>query len=72
VVINKVDLPDVRKKLATIGRPFARRGIELHAISAATGEGVAALLEAIWRALPPRLSRGASELDRLGPGIAET
>ena len=46
MAINKIDLPDVRKKLATIARPFKRRGIELHAISAATGEGVGALLEA--------------------------
>jgi len=70
VVVNKIDLPDVRKKLATLARPFTRRGIEVHAISAATGEGVGALLEAIWRALPPRPPRSAErdpELDRLGP-----
>src|SRR4051794_24684147 len=71
VAINKIDLPDVRKKLATIARPFKRRGIELHAISAATGEGVGALLEAIWRALPPR-ARAGEQLDRLGPGDART
>ncbi len=72
VAINKIDLPDVRKKLATIARPFKRRGIELHAISAATGEGVGALLEAIWRALPPRAPRSGGQLDRLGPGDART
>ncbi len=54
VVFNKIDLPEVRKRLATLKRPFARRGIEVHAISAATGEGVPALLEAVWRALPRR------------------
>ena len=54
VVLNKIDLPDVRKRAKQIERPFARRGIPLHAISAATGEGTAELLEAIWRALPPR------------------
>jgi len=72
VAINKIDLPDVRKKLATIARPFKRRGIELHAISAATGEGVGALLEAIWRGLPPRAPRDGNKLDRLGPGDART
>jgi GTP-binding protein len=54
VVFNKIDLPDVRKRLTTLKRPFLRRGIEVHAISAATGEGIPALLEAIWRALPRR------------------
>ena len=67
VVVNKIDLPEVREKLAALKRAFARRGIELHAISAATGEGIAALLEAIWRALPPR-----AELERPGPGLAGT
>jgi GTP-binding protein len=54
VVLNKMDLPEVRKRAKQIGAPFARRGITLHAISAATGEGTAELLESIWRALPPR------------------
>jgi GTP-binding protein len=75
VVVNKMDLPEVRKKLATISRPFARRGIELHPISAATGEGIPALLEAVWRAMPAR-ERDASnvppQLDRLGPRVSET
>jgi GTP-binding protein len=56
VVLNKMDLPDVRKRAKQIARPFARRGIALHTISAATGEGTAELLESIWRALPPRTS----------------
>jgi GTPase len=53
VVVNKIDLPDVRKRLTTLSRPFTRRGIEVHAISAATGEGIPALLEAMWKALHP-------------------
>jgi GTP-binding protein len=54
VVLNKIDLPDVRKRAKQIARPFARRGVPLATISAATGEGTAELLESIWRALPPR------------------
>jgi GTP-binding protein len=54
VVLNKLDLPDVRKRAKQIAAPFVRRGIKLHAISAATGEGTAELLESIWRALPAR------------------
>ncbi len=71
VAINKIDLPDVRKRLTTLARPFARRGITLHPISAATGEGVDALLEAIWRALPRR-SAADAKLDQLGRDGAET
>jgi GTP-binding protein len=51
VVLNKLDLPDSRKKLATLRKTFARRKIELHAISAATGEGLTPLLEAAWAKL---------------------
>ena len=54
VVVNKIDLPDVRKRVKQLAVPFKRRGIALAAISAATGEGTAELLESIWRALPPR------------------
>ena len=54
VAMSKLDLPEVRKAYDEIAGPFARRGIKLPAISAATGEGTAELLESIWRALPPR------------------
>ncbi|HET6149476.1 MAG TPA: GTPase ObgE [Polyangia bacterium] len=49
VVLNKIDLPEVRARRARIAAPFLRRGLELHAVSAATGEGVPELLEAAWR-----------------------
>ena len=60
VVLNKIDLPDVRRRLPQIARPFTRRGVELHAISAATGEGIGPLLEAIWRLLPKGADRHAA------------
>lgn len=51
VVLNKIDLPEVRRARARLARPFRARGIDLLGISAATGGGVAELLEAIWRVL---------------------
>jgi GTP-binding protein len=51
VVLNKVDLPDVRRRRALLARPFTKRGIEVHAISAVTGEGVKELLELAWKQL---------------------
>jgi len=51
VVLNKLDLPDTRRKLTALRKTFARRKIQLHAISAATGEGLPQLLEAAWSVL---------------------
>jgi GTP-binding protein len=63
VVLNKIDLPDVRKLARRLAQSFARRGITLHTISAATGEGTAELLEAIWRALPRPEARTAPTVE---------
>jgi GTP-binding protein len=51
VALNKMDLPATRKRWAALQRLFARRGIELHGISAATGEGLGQVLEAAFTAL---------------------
>ena len=61
VVLNKIDLPDVRRKLAQIARPFKARGIKLLAISAATGEGLPELMEAVWRELAKARRRAQVE-----------
>jgi len=51
VVLNKVDLPSTKAKLAALRATFARRKVKLLALSAATGEGTTQLLEAAWQAL---------------------
>jgi len=51
VALNKVDLPDVARRRKQLAAPFTRRGIKIHFISAATGEGVDALLESAWTVL---------------------
>jgi GTP-binding protein len=51
VVLNKVDLPTTRKRLPALKKVFAGRGLRLLGISAATGEGLAPVLEAAWKAL---------------------
>src|SRR5450432_2037675 len=51
VVLNKTDLPDVESLRKKLSASFARRKIRLLAISAATGEGVPALLEEIWKVI---------------------
>lgn len=61
VVLNKIDLPEVREQRPALARAFAARGVTLQAISAATGEGTAELLESIWRALAATPPRQASQ-----------
>lgn len=51
VVLNKVDLPTTKAKIKTLQSTFARRKVKLLTISAATGEGIAEVLESAWQAL---------------------
>jgi GTP-binding protein len=51
VVLNKIDLPEVRRRRRQIAAPFERRGIPLLTMSAVTGEGVNDVLEAAWKVL---------------------
>jgi GTP-binding protein len=51
VVLNKIDLPDTRRRQTRLRAAFARRGRPLLGVSAVTGEGIPDLLEAIWKAL---------------------
>ena len=44
VVVNKIDLPQVRTRLTEIGNAFSNAGIKVIFISAATGEGVSELM----------------------------
>jgi GTP-binding protein len=51
VALTKMDLPDTRAAWPTLREAFAARGVELHAVSAATGEGVVELLERLYARL---------------------
>ena len=49
VALNKRDLTEVREQADDWVDAFAHRGVKLHMISAATGEGVREVLEALWQ-----------------------
>ena len=51
VVGNKLDLVEAREGFPEIQARFAARGIALRGVSAATGEGVAALMREVWQAV---------------------
>jgi len=53
VAVNKIDLPDVRASVSDLKEAFDARGIALYGVSAATGEGVADLLEVLYRRVCP-------------------
>jgi GTP-binding protein len=47
VVVNKIDLPNVRQHLSEIQPYFEKKGIKLFPVSAVTGEGIEELLDEI-------------------------
>jgi GTP-binding protein len=51
VVLTKMDLPDTQAAYPALRDRFAGRGVELEAVSAATGLGMGPLLERIWKAI---------------------
>jgi GTP-binding protein len=51
VVAGKVDLAETRDRLPALRAAFAERGIDLHAVSGATGEGTRELVQAIAAAV---------------------
>lgn len=61
VAVNKIDLPDTEEALRALERELARRGKGVFPISAAHGQGLDRLMEALFRELaaapplPPRL-----------------
>jgi GTP-binding protein len=57
VGINKIDIAEARARLPELQARLAARGIDALALSAATGEGVQALVQRVWTAL--RQSEGA-------------
>jgi GTP-binding protein len=61
VAVNKVDLPEVRRRRDGIAKDLLQAGVKLHFISAATGEGVDELLDAVMEALSEEKVKVAEE-----------
>ena len=64
VAANKIDALDDPARLSALRQHLEQRGIPLFPISAVTGEGLPALLEAVWKELEERRAR--TELQRDG------
>src|SRR5262245_52429392 len=59
-VANKIDALDDPDRLARLRAHVEKAGLPLYAVSGATGEGVDALLETVWRELASARERAAS------------
>jgi GTP-binding protein len=57
---NKIDALDEPDRLARLEKHLQERGIPLYAVSAATGEGIEPLLEAMWREVAAGRARAAA------------
>jgi GTP-binding protein len=73
VAANKIDIPDARERGQEFRKRLARRKIEVHLVSGATGEGLDALLDSTVRGLdsapvPAPLERDAP----LGPATSDS
>ena len=66
VAANKIDALDEPERLERLRAHVEARGLPLFAVSAATGDGMAPLLEAVWRAI----ARPA-DADAADPGAEE-
>ena len=87
VAANKIDLPEARERLAPFQAAMATRGVPVFPISAATGEGLGPLLDAVAQvlsggALPtpdrrerprrrPRSAAAASSAAGVAPGLPQ-
>ena len=54
VAANKIDALDDPSRLERLRAHLQKAGLALYPVSAATGEGLPLLLEAVWKALEPR------------------
>ena len=66
VAANKVDALDDADRLAALQRWLAVRSIAMYPISAATGDGLGALRDAVWQRLAAAAT--AEETPAPGPG----
>jgi GTP-binding protein len=71
VAANKMDVLTEPDRLARLRDDLQRRGIPLYPVSAATGAGLDALLEAIWRELASSRARETQVTARLLDNPAE-
>ena len=68
VTANKIDALDEPVKLERLKDHLRERSIPLYAVSAATGQGLDVLVEAMWREVAGARERAAASPGLLGDG----
>ena len=67
VAVNKIDIPGARERVGLIRRRLSAEGIRVHGVSAATREGVDALMGDVLRTLQEEGERGSTGSPRTDP-----
>jgi GTP-binding protein len=68
---NKIDALDDPSRLERLAAHLREKGVPLYAVSAATGEGLPALLEAMWKQVHARQTALEPSPTNLGPGSSD-
>ncbi len=68
---NKIDALDDPSRLERLAAHLREKGVPLYAVSAATGEGLPALLEAMWKQVHARQTDLEPSPTNLGPGSSD-
>jgi GTP-binding protein len=71
VAANKIDALDEPERLDALRAHLQARDVPLYAVSAATGEGLPPLLEAVWRDVAAARERAASAPEPVTHPVAE-
>jgi GTP-binding protein len=71
VAANKIDALDEPERLDALRTHLQQRNTPLYAVSAATGEGIPPLLEAVWREVVAARERGAAAPEPVSHPVAE-
>jgi GTP-binding protein len=71
VAANKIDALDEPERLDALRTHLQQRDIPLYAVSAATGEGIPPLLEAVWREVVAARERAAAAPEPVSHPVAE-
>ena len=69
IAINKIDLPEVQEKVAEIRRAFAQGTSPVFFVSAATGEGVPALMQEAYQTLQQLAATEATGMAGITPRV---
>jgi GTP-binding protein len=71
VAANKIDVLDEPDRLERLRAHLQERTVPLYAVSAATGQGLTPLLEAVWREVAAARERAAADVENMNDPVTD-